>query len=68
MPATVVFKKNYKGSKKGDRARLLGPAFMRFKRAGLVERVPTTNNDLKLGLWEPKAEKPKAKSTPKKAE
>jgi len=48
MPLTVVFLKDHGEHKKGDRARVVGPAFFRLRKQGKVERVVTTPEDLKL--------------------
>lgn len=48
MPLTVKYLADYGEHKKGDRARVVGPAFFRLRKLGKIERVVTTPEDLKL--------------------
>ena len=51
MPVTVKFLEDYKNSKKGERARMSAPDFVKLHRQKIVKRIPTTKNDLKIKLW-----------------
>lgn len=68
MPVTVVFLKDYEDKKKGTRARMLAPTFLRFYRLGFIKRVATKKSDYKNGLYNPDTH-PKAKrGRPKKSQ
>jgi len=65
MPFTVIFEKQYKQIKKGFRARLAVPAFIRLRREGYVKRVATLPNDLKNKVIDPENYVSKSKTTQK---
>lgn len=63
MPVTVIYLENHGEHKKSDRGRLLAPAFLRLRRQGVVKRVMTTDEDLKLSVENTNVEKKPKRGT-----